>query len=135
MANSTIQAARKRSRVRMFHCNTWSTAQIFEHRSQDDESHHDLDARHPAAAAGQPLEVRGKQRQQKERQRQTGGKRNHAEHRPRSAALHRGRQQRARRTGPTQANEVSENVRPMSSVPAKPPCEARSSRVSRPREA
>ena len=47
--------------------------EILQAGRQDDEAHHDLDARHPAAAARHALQVRGEQRQQEERQRQAGG--------------------------------------------------------------
>ena len=125
MAKSTIQAARNRSRVSTFQRRTWSRlAQVLQAGRQDHEAHHDLDPRHPAAAARQPLQIGGEQRQQKERQRQAGGERHHAGQRPAPPPATEAASS-VPTNGPTQAKEASENVSPMSSVPAKPPLAGR----------
>ena len=77
-------------------CSTWSTlARYFRLAARITKSHHHLHARQPAAAPRQALQVRRKQRQQEERQRQPAG-----EHQPCPASgrtpplPHRSRQQR-----------------------------------------
>ena len=96
MANSTIQAARNRSRVRTFHCSTWSTlARYFRLAARTTNPITTFTRASQPPLLGQPLQVGGKQRQQEERQRQAGGERHHAGQRAYAAAAHRSRQQRA----------------------------------------
>src|SRR5439155_19217885 len=66
---------------------------IFEHHSEDDKAHHYFHARQPATALGHSLQVRGKNREQKKRQRQSGGECQHPEQRPHASGLNRRRQQ------------------------------------------
>ena len=70
-------------------------AEVLEHRRQNQEAHHHFHPLHPAAALGQPLQIRREQRQEEERRGQAGRERDHPRQRPHSAALNGGGQQSA----------------------------------------
>ena len=121
IANSTIHAARKRSRVRKPHCSTWSRlARYFRLAARMTKPITTL-----TRAIQPPLRGRRFRYEGKSASRKNGSARPVANvTMPTSGRVPPPETEAASSVptnGPTQANEASENVRPISSVPAKPP--------------
>jgi hypothetical protein len=68
-------------------------AEIFQAGGEDDEAHHDLYSRHPAAAARHAFEVGREHGEEEEREGEAGGEGDHADQRPSLASGHGGGQQ------------------------------------------
>ena len=96
-------------------------AQILQHDGENDESQNDLDARQPAAATRHSLQKEQERAQGKRMVKQVPMRMSSSRAQVECRRSEPSARAEVPINGPTQANEVSEKVRPMSSVPIDPP--------------